>query len=520
MKPSQSTGVPPYQQQYPVVPNQPYFNNVNTKPSVQPGYPQNNPPPPYPPKPNLYPGVTVPTPSFNDNQNSQAPPPSIPPRPNSSSSYSQQSYQNPQPRTQSPSLSSHQNSMSSSQYQSQPQPQYQPQPKPQVQVQAQPQPQYQPQQQYQFGGFGRGGGRGDGPARGLLQQFIANQGQKMLDEQDKQQARFQAFEKPNPQAHKFLNGEGLMGSLIQAPLRTDAKLSYDQKMQFYNLGYLHIPNVIPKNILHPALRAINRSIGNPESPNPLQVPRSISSCPELMTSKVLTDLLNNTNALTYAEQLIGRTNRTMGCQIALRYPGDNCLKQTAQKFAGGLLQNPIIGGVFNQLLGGDDEESNYVPLPNWEDHWHIDGFPDAIKGLKTGEVRNFTMLLGILLSDVEEDNWGNLTVFPGSHHLLESFFRVNEILKGTTFEGIQIVKESVKHQMPQPLQLKGKAGDIFLCHYQLGHAIAPNLSPNIRYAIYFRLHSHRHAHETPKPECLTNIWIDYEGIQDLRSNTM
>jgi len=234
------------------------------------------------------------------------------------------------------------------------------------------------------------------------------------------------------------------------------------------------------------------------------------------------DLLNESPALSYAEQLIGRTNRLMGCQIALRYPGDGCIKQSMEKF--GVMDklnqnNPLLGGVVHQLLGGDDEESNYLVAPEWHKFWHIDGFPDAIKGLKTGQVTNFTCLLGIFLSDVEEDNGGNLTLHPGSHHILEQYFRekggIIKFMEGTTFDGIQLVHKGVQHLMPPPVQLKAKAGDIIIAHYQLAHSIAPNISPNIRYAIYFRLHSHTHTLETPKPECLTNIWLDFEGIQDL-----
>jgi hypothetical protein len=42
-----------------------------------------------------------------------------------------------------------------------------------------------------------------------------------------------------------------------------------------------------------------------------------------------------------------------------------------------------------------------------------------------GEARNFTLLVGVALRDVP-DNWsGNLTVFPGSHRIIEQYFRQN-----------------------------------------------------------------------------------------------
>jgi len=279
--------------------------------------------------------------------------------------------------------------------------------------------------------------------------------------------------------------------------------------------------VVPRDLIDKALRAINRHLSRPPEENKVPIARSITSCPDLVASKVCMDLLNQSPALSYAEQLIGPTNRLMGCQIALRYPGDGCLKANMEKYGvmHALNQNPILGGVVHQLLGSDDEESNYKIGPNWNEHWHIDGFPDAIKGLKTGQVQNFTCLLGILLSEVPEDFCGNFTVYPGSHLILEQCFRekggIIKFMEGTTFEGIQLVRQSVRPQIPPPFQIHGSPGDIILAHYQLGHNIAPNISPNIRYAIYFRLHSHTHKLDTPKPESMTDIWLDFEGIADL-----
>ncbi len=68
-----------------------------------------------------------------------------------------------------------------------------------------------------------------------------------------------------------------------------------------------------------------------------------------------------------------------------------------------------------------------------------------------------------------------------------------------------------------PIQIQAKAGDVVLCHYQLAHTIAPNVSPNIRYAIYFRLHSLNHPPQTYRPESITNIWLDYPAMSGIVS---
>jgi hypothetical protein len=243
-----------------------------------------------------------------------------------------------------------------------------------------------------------------------------------------------------------------------------------------------------------------------------------------MTSKVIMDLLNITPAYEYADQLIGSANHVMGCQIALRHPGHGCTKNAIKKiglegFLGNLQSSPFIGGVINQVLGSDDEESNYKFGTDWDQYWHIDGFPDAIKQLKTGEVQNFTMLLGIFLSDVKEPFHGNLCMHPGSHRQLEQLFQekggVIKFLEGGTLEGIKLVNESMKGKIAPVEQICVNAGDIVLAHYQTAHGIAPNVGSNVRYCCYFRLHHASHKLNTGKPDCLTNIWVDYDGIRDL-----
>jgi ectoine hydroxylase-related dioxygenase (phytanoyl-CoA dioxygenase family) len=67
--------------------------------------------------------------------------------------------------------------------------------------------------------------------------------------------------------------------------------------------------------------------------------------------------------------------------------------------------------------------------------------------------------------------------------------------------------------LPQPEQIIARAGDIVLCHYQVGHTAAQNVSPHIRYAIYFRLN---HVdHEQLKRDALIDIWLEWEGMREM-----
>ena len=126
-------------------------------------------------------------------------------------------------------------------------------------------------------------------------------------------------------------------------------------------------------------------------------------------------------------------------------------------------------------------------------------------GVPKGTIRNFTALLGITLSHVSGPDMGNLVVWPGTHRIYERYFR--ERGPQALLEGMPSV------ELPPARQVTAEPGDAVLCHYQLGHGIAPNVSPHIRYAVYFRLNHLNH--EAIHWECMTDIWREWEGMRDV-----
>ena len=64
--------------------------------------------------------------------------------------------------------------------------------------------------------------------------------------------------------------------------------------------------------------------------------------------------------------------------------------------------------------------------------------------------------------------------------------------------------------LPESQQLTVEKGDLLLVHYQVAHGAAVNLSPNVRYAVYFRL---KHVdHDRDPWGAMTDIWRDWEGM--------
>lgn len=247
------------------------------------------------------------------------------------------------------------------------------------------------------------------------------------------------------------------------------QLTYAQKQEFYQNGYVKIPGVIPQVMIDAAVRAINASVGQGIDPAQVPIYQVRSFCPELQREPVITDLLNKTPALALAESMIGvgKIQPVSAGQIALRFP---------------TLQDPPS-----------------PPRP------HLDGMYTPTNGVPAGTIRNFTMLLGIALSDVTTPYAGNLTVWPGTHHLYEKYFQ--EKGPAALLDGMPPVK------IPEPVQLLAKAGDIIMAHYELAHGVAQNVSPHPRFAIYFRLYHvdhDRHGHET-----MADIWREWEGMTSI-----
>jgi hypothetical protein len=234
-------------------------------------------------------------------------------------------------------------------------------------------------------------------------------------------------------------------------------------------GFATVPDVVPVSRRDAALRAINRSLGQGLPPSELPVFRSRSFCPELQRESVILDLLRATPAWSLAESLLGEDaiETVRSGQIALAFPQ----------------AGPAA-----------------PPYP------HLDGLHTPTNGVPAGEVRSFTLLVGIVLSDVAAPGAGNLTVWPGSHRLYEAHFR--EHGPRSLLEGMPPVA------LPPPVEVTARAGDVVLCHYQLAHAAGANVSPHVRYAVYFRLKSR--GHDGRRWECLTDLWREWPGLREPR----
>ena len=253
-------------------------------------------------------------------------------------------------------------------------------------------------------------------------------------------------------------------------------LSSSQIADFKRDGFLHLPGFIPTDLVEGALRAINHEIGQGVPAEELPIWRSQSWFPAVARTPVITDLFNESGLRPLLQTLMGQNSVAplKNGQLALRFPSE----------AGAELRPP---------------------------RWHIDGIHSPHNGVPAGSIHSFSALVGVFLTDVEGENAGNFTVWPGSHLKIQDYFREHGL------ETILRENQTPPIERGEPLQIKARAGDAVIAHYQLLHGVAENHAPRPRHTVFFRLMHPDHA--SHRLECLTDLWREWPGVRESQIGT-
>ena len=292
----------------------------------------------------------------------------------------------------------------------------------------------------------------------------------------------------------------------------ELNLSDNARQRFLDYGFTVVSGVIPKPMITRALAAINRSLGRVPLTN-----RNTTSCPELVSSEPLLDLFHQSGVASLASKLIGPSfHPPPHCFITIEYPGDGCVDEVP--YEAPAKKDQQNGPTQPHGLSASRYSSDLTPLPRWNSYWKIDGLPAPASGPQDEShiIRNYSLLVGVFLSDITEEMCGNVTLWPGSHLGLQALLRA----RGGTVAALNAGKidRPVIHNNQleaSPQQIVAKAGDVLLCHYQVAHTQAPNLSPDIRYIVFFRVYAKAHQPLTMRPESMDNVFLDFEGVYDL-----
>ncbi len=232
-------------------------------------------------------------------------------------------------------------------------------------------------------------------------------------------------------------------------------------------GYVILPGIVSQAMRNRALRAINASLGS-EGMNKDGLPgfRARTFTPEICASAAIMDLLTASPLWQAAQSAIGvgQVRGPSEGQVALRFPSA-------------------------------DPGGPAVP--------HIDGISTPGNGVPPGTLYHFTALAAVFLSDVDDDDRGNFTVWPGSHRVVEAHFRRHG--------PAAMVDRFPDLSLGAPRMIRARAGDGLLAHYALAHGIAPNHGPHVRYAAFFRLTHTQHEAHGSRP--LTDLWLEWPGVR-------
>jgi ectoine hydroxylase-related dioxygenase (phytanoyl-CoA dioxygenase family) len=105
---------------------------------------------------------------------------------------------------------------------------------------------------------------------------------------------------------------------------------------------------------------------------------------------------------------------------------------------------------------------------------------------------SFTVLAGILLTDQDRSQTGNLWVWPGSHFGHSRLFheRGTGALRDT---GGHVTMLDPPFPIGTGVEVMGRRGDLVLAHFLTGHNGGGNTADHVRRTIYYRLATPGHA---------------------------
>ena len=236
----------------------------------------------------------------------------------------------------------------------------------------------------------------------------------------------------------------------------------DWRTSLLERGYAHWPRLVSPALVDAARAAIAEDLRSHYDASREQEYGSRTYCPTIVASRPIMDLLERSPVRDMVDAAIGFDALGHGDgQIAIRWAHN-----------------------VDRELPPD---------------WHIDGIPSPDNGVPPGALDTLTAVVGVFLTTTPRAFSGNLTVWPGSHRVLERYFRER---------GPRSLYEPLPElALGEPEQIVCAAGDVVLMHYELAHTAAVNTSSVDRIAVYFRtLLRDLDEGRTDRWEALADLW--------------
>ena len=291
------------------------------------------------------------------------------------------------------------------------------------------------------------------------------------------------------------------------------ELSEAQRERLALDGFVVLKQAVPTKVIERARQLIQDSL--PEHTRRLLVP------PELATHEDVLALFNQSVAAPILRQTMGRFPDVISCQVAVT-PGHDDL--------GGSPGTHVDGSWSGEIPASPDQIDQERGRPLDAERYF--GAHDDVRGANDGQlwidpdrrisIGSYTALVGVALNDQLVPGNGQFAVLKGMHEEVEAHFRrqrdsggvigpegldwprIMATPQGRTFcNGLphpirQLAKERAKHiapteQWPWPelTPVCLQAGDVVIALHSCPHTPTPNLGPNPRMNVYFRIRKWR-----------------------------
>ncbi len=132
---------------------------------------------------------------------------------------------------------------------------------------------------------------------------------------------------------------------------------------------------------------------------------------------------------------------------------------------------------------------------------HVDGV--ACPHLDPAELRTFSLLVGVVLTDISDPAGGALHYVPGGHVKMAEWFRTGWSL-------------GISDQVPPHIDAErgvaflGKPGDVLVMHHLVPHSVGHNRTTTPRIMAYFRISHVDHPNRRLKALC--DPWLDFPAL--------
>lgn len=243
------------------------------------------------------------------------------------------------------------------------------------------------------------------------------------------------------------------------------RLTRDELTAFATDGALVKRRFVPDHLIQSAAALVNDWYHNHMDPAKITAYSQRTFAPDLGSHPDLLALFSRSGVIELVAQLVGDHQPVSTVQVQIRVPEAT------------------------------------LPDVQPEKAMHVDGV--ACPHLDPAELRTFSLLVGVVLSDVSNPAGGALRYVPGGHLRMAKWFRTEWSLGMTDQVPPHIDTE-------QGTPLLGGPGDVLLMHHLVPHSVGHNHTSQPRVMAYFRV-SHV-DHPTRRLDALRDPWLDYPAL--------